>query len=178
MDSFDLSTVLVPDVSVVEVFVLPHRRQQNENEDAICVGWKDGKMPTIPSFWNVVQKANLQTYSYRDMTYSYDIATDGQRCVRQTWMNDQYVDDHFYVVGIQEDVLPCHRFPSTREIVNESKITRNIYRMNNRICLYHDMNETERISYVYFRYQHSENVDIPKMNQDLGNAMRKLMRRG
>jgi hypothetical protein len=178
MEAFDLSTVLTPDVSVVEVFVLPQRPSHGDDNDAIRVGWMGEKMPSIPSFWNVVQKATLRNYSHRDMSYSYDIGSDGQRCVRQTWINDHFVDDNFYAVGFQEDVLPCHRFPSTREIVNDTKIIRNVYRMNNRICLYHDFHEAENISYVYFRYQHSENVDIPKMNQDLNNAMRKLMRRG
>jgi hypothetical protein len=178
MEGFDLSSALISDVSVVEVFVLPHRHIRGESEDAIRIGWAGAKVSIIPPFWNVVQKTQLQTYSHRDMTYSYDLATDGQRCVRQTWLKDMFVDDNFYVVGFQEDVLPCHRFPSTRELVHESMITRHVYRINNRICLHHDLDEKENMSYVYFRYQHSDNVDIAKMNQDLGNAMRKLMRRG
>lgn len=178
MDGFDLSSVLAPDVSVVEIFVLPHRHARGESEDAIRVGWTGAKVSIIPSFWNVVQTTQMQMYCHRDLSYSYDMSTDGQRCVRQTWIKDMFVDDHFYVVGCQEDVLPCHRFPSTREVVHETKITRQVYRMNNRICLYHDYDEVENMSYVYFRYQHAENVDITKMNQDMGNAMRKLMRRG
>ena len=178
MEAFDLSSVLAPEVSVVEVFVLPQHRTRGESEDTIRIGWTGAKIPIIPPFWNVVQTSQIQIYCHRDLSYSYDIATDGQRCVRQTWCKDRFIDDNFYVVGFQEDVLPCHRFPSTREIVHETNILRQVYRMNNRICLHQDFDEKENTSYLYFRYQHAENVDITKMNQDLGNAMRKLMRRG
>lgn len=177
MDTFDLSNVLSGDVSVVEVFVLPLRHARGESDDAIRVGWNGASIANIPHFWNVIQKSQMQIYYHRDMSYSYDLASDGQRCVRQSLVNDTFVDDQFFVVGLQEDVLPCHRFPSTREIVHETKINRNVYRINNRISLHHDYDEKENMSYLYFRYQHSDNVDIPKMNQDLTNAMRKVIRR-
>lgn len=177
MESFDLSNALCENVSVVEVYVLPNRHSTNENDDVIRVGWQGAKVPIIPPFWNNVQKSQTKVYHHRDMCYMYDVSSDGQRCVRQICLRDQMIDDKFAVVSFQEDVLPCHRFPCTRELVHETKITKNTYRMNNRISLHHDYDEVEDISYLYFRYQHSENVDVSKMTQDLTNAMRKLMRR-
>lgn len=178
---FDLSNALCDNVSVVEAFVLPQRPKHGEagkdGNDVIRIGWNGATVPNIPPFWNVVQKIQLRIYNHRDMSYSYDLSTDGQRCVRQTCLRDQFVDEKFFVASFQEDVLPCHRFPCTREIVHETKIMRNVYRINNRIFLHHDYDEVENMSYLYFRYQHSENVDVSKMTQDLSNAMRKLTRR-
>lgn len=182
MDTFDLTSALFDNVSVVEIFVLPHRHVSND-DGAIRVGWNDSKQLMYPALycanmsWNIAQRAQLKVYHYRDMSYSYDLSSDGQRCIRQTHIKDQFVDDRFFVVSMQEDVLPCHRFPCTQEIVNETIITRTIYRINNRICLHHDVHEADKISYLYFRYQHSDNVDVSKMSQDLMNAMRRLIRR-
>jgi hypothetical protein len=79
-----------------------------------------------------------------------------------------------YCLSFVEEILPGHRFPSTDEISNKTTYIRTIYKINNRISIYYDKNENE--SYIYIRYNHCDNVDLKKIQEDLDRTINLIIR--
>lgn len=176
MDEFDLYSVLSDNCSVVEFYIAPQRLISADANERILVGWKGDTSHKLPSNWNMTQTNMIHTYFYRDLAYSFDASNDAQRVVRQTFLKDCVSADRCYVLSLQEDVLPCHRFPCVSDITHKTEIERRVHRINNRIFVYHDYDKSENMSYLYVRYNHASNVDVNKMNQDIHTIVRKLMR--
>lgn len=154
---------------VLEIFVCPEL--VNAEMNPVPIGWA-----TVPNFLtkiNFTHTTKLYEYHHRDMTYSYDQSNDSQRVFRKTLQKEAF-HNNVYGACFDEDVQPSHRFPSTQEIVKEGEVTRSSMRINNRMFLYHDVEDSYH--YIYVRYQHAPNVDIKKMQEDLERIMGRLSR--
>jgi hypothetical protein len=173
MDTFELSNLISDGVNVVELYLTPHRLN-SADQDNVRVGRNGVNAITVPPKWNLIHKAPMKVYYHRDMMYLYDLSNDAQKAVREIYQKHGFFDQ-YYALSYQEEVLPIHRFPVTKELTHETKIIRQIYRINNRISLYLDYDEVDNISYTYLHYNHAANVDLVKMNEDMVIAMKKLM---
>jgi hypothetical protein len=122
----------------------------------------------------------VKEYHYRDMVYIYDLDSDNQRVVRRL-AQESLVSPRASLCALSylEEVLPSHRFPSTLDMTHIDTFKRTTYRINNRVQFIHDADETKQIHYYYFRYMHSENVDMHKIDADIQRAftyVRQLLR--
>lgn len=158
-------------INIIETYICPESTA-NLGSDPVLVGW-DRDIPftinhsTTPTFQTVKE------YHHRDMTYIYDLENDGQRVVRRlAQKEDTAGGNNVYTVAYTEEVLPTHRFPSTRDIAHSEITKRKSYRINNRLHFIHDEDEDGRLHYYYFRYQHADNVDVRKMQHDFDRTFR------
>jgi len=135
-------------------------------------------------------QTKIESYWYRDMSYTYDTANDAQRVTKRSFYNDHIIQHQhgmhcMYVVVLNEDTLPSHMFPCVNEITNNNTTYRTSYRINNRMFLYHDVvgeyatgsNEKKVINtseYLYLRYKHSQQVDLIKIQADIDRVIRIL----
>jgi len=167
MLEMELSNYVSDDANTIEIYICPGQISHTSQE--VQVGWKK------PFKWiqnmGQGQKSKMREYHHRDMTYSYEVESDLQRVVRRTFVKDGSVKQ-MYIVAIKEDVLPTHRFPCTNDIVHENDIERVVYRVNNRMFVYHDKEGVWE--YVYVRYQHAANVDMKQMQSDLQRTLKRL----
>jgi hypothetical protein len=79
---------------------------------------------------------------------------------------------------MKEETLPSHMFPCTNEISHKTTTQRMSYRINNRTFLCHDKvseKDTEN-EYLYIRYNHSQQVDLKKIQADIENSIRSLLK--
>ena len=114
----------------------------------------------------------ITEFHTQDMIYSYDKMNDAQRVTRRKChiTRDTHAHNKF---GLYEDVLPTHLFPCTDEILHKTTIQRTVYRVNNRMFIYVDI-EIEpdcENTYVYIRYNHTDNIDLVKMELDLNRIL-------
>lgn len=168
----DLASFVSEKPLVIEIYICPRK---TDGDDLIEIGWDHGKAPAVQTMGTGIT-SSLRTYIHRDLMYSYDLSNDAQKVTRQIFEHDAKME-HFYIMCYEEEVLPCHRFPCTNEIVHESSLIRTSYRINNRLTFVLDKNQNEQKEYLYVRYHHSPNVDISKMNQDVNTCLRKFIRR-
>jgi hypothetical protein len=134
----------------------------------ISVMWKKNIHPTK---FGAPTTQLLKEYHYRDMIYIYDLESDNQRIVRRLAQESMCsLTQRIYALSFIEEVLPPHRFPSTRDITHTETLKRMSYRINNRVQFIHDIDETKQIHYYYFRYMHSDNVDMRKIESDIQRA--------
>lgn len=167
------------DGNVVEIYLLPSS-QCDSDANVIDISWKT-QLNLRGSFMTNGNNGTVQytrNYYHRDMCYSYDLENDGQKVMRKLAkkeMNVKTSRNGIYAVVFQEESLPPHRFPTTKDITYTEEIKHTTYRINNRLFLYHD--EEDDFHTYYIRYQHSENVDFHKMQSDLDRALGKLLRR-
>lgn len=117
---------------------------------------------------------NSKTYHHRNLVYRYDLENDGQRVTRQSFIKDLRYKN-IYVLGLNIDVLPTHKFPCTDEICHTVDIESQIYRINNRMFIYVEK-ENNDISYLYIKYNHAENIDLTKMQSDLTRTIQWIQR--
>lgn len=155
----ELGSLLTEDTNLVEFYICPNVVR---NEHEIVVGYST-PLQLGSRFGNGTQQ-ELKEYHHRDMTYVYDLDNDAQRVVRKL-PQKQCMIGNMYGVSYVEEILSSHRFPCTKDIAHSTKIIRTTYRINNRLFLVHD--KDEMFNYYYLRYQHSGNVDVLKMQQDL-----------
>jgi hypothetical protein len=162
----DLSDLLTPATNLVEVYFCPNPIHQDSATKQ--VGWEKEKKLS-PKFGKG-NTFHLYEYFLNDMCYSYDLKDDIQKGVRKI-MEKQYCKDkgYLYAVSFNEEVIPSHMFPCTDDMCHEQKLCRTFYRINNRMFLIHD--ECDNFHYYYIRYQHVENVDLPKMQMDLSRVI-------
>ena len=125
--------------------------------------------------------STLTTYHYRDMCYTYDMANDGQKVTRRILYDDNIANTGLHslvTVCMKEETLPSHMFPCTNEISHKTTTQRMSYRINNRTFLCHDKvseKDTEN-EYLYIRYNHSQQVDLKKIQADIENSIRSLLK--
>lgn len=168
----DLDTLVSSSCNQVEIYVCP-QAVHHESANSISVGWTK-PLPSLPTAFGNGTHQDLKEYHYRDMTYVYDIANDGQRVYRKL-AQKEHSRDNLYGVSYIEDTIPSHRFPCTTDITHECNMTRTTYRINNRMFFVHDIDDTG-MHYYYVRYQHSPNVDVKKMQQDLNRTLASIKR--
>lgn len=165
----DIQSVIAtnPNINIIESYVF---RPSNEIASAVKIGWCE----EVPFSINHGMGATTQVvkeYHHRDMTYIYDLDSDGQRAVRRLAQKEDTTVRGLYTIAFIEETIPTHRFPSTRDIAHAEVVKRRSYRINNRMHFIHDEDEAG-FHYYYFRYQHSDNVDIRKMQADFDRSFR------
>jgi hypothetical protein len=153
-----------PQVNIIESYLCPDAR------DCLRVGW-DRNVPFTINHGTGATTQVVKEYHHRDMTYVYDLDSDGQRAVRRLAQKDDKTTRAIYTVAFIEECIPAHRFPSTKDIAHTEVIQRRLYRLNNRMHFVHDEDESG-LHYYYFRYQHADNVDVKKMQSDFDRAFR------
>ena len=166
----DIASIINDDTQVLEIYVCPTKACL-DGDDPIRVGWDH-----ISAIQTLGQghTTSMRVYFHRDMCYTYDKENDGQRVIARRLCNEALLSDNLYVMSLEEDVLPSHRFPTTDEIAYETDLTRTTYRINNRINVVHDKEGVHQ--YMYLRYTHAPNVDTKKTVEDLEKAIRRAMR--
>lgn len=152
--------------NIVEVYVCP------PNADAAMVGWKHALTVRMPSAQGGTTQ-DIKNYHHRDMTYSYDLENGAQRVVRKLAQACHRAGE-LYAVAFNEEVIPIHRFPSTRDMSHVEVVRRTSWRINNRMYIIDDLEVDTGIHYHYIRYQHSDNVDARKMQSDFERALRQI----
>jgi hypothetical protein len=124
-------------------------------------------------------ETTLTNYYYKDMCYTYDMTNDGQRVTKRTLFYDAKLNNGIFVVCLNEDTLPSHRFPCVRDISHMNVITRTAYRVNNRMYIHHDIINDEGITTdcFYLKYNHAPQVDLKQMQNDTDRALNVLLKK-
>ena len=164
----DLATLLSEHGNHVEIYICP---QMVHESTSIKVGWRNAIKLDSLRLGNGSQQ-HIKEYYHRDMVYTYDLTNDGQRVYRKLAQNDLCYD-RIYAVSYIEEVLPTHRFPCTCDTAHEMTVHRTTYRINNRMYFVHDI-EDDQNHYYYVKYQHAQNVDMKKMQQDLDHVLARI----
>ena len=185
MDSIDLSVYLREPVNTVEIYWLPQRRPEVQVETLwVDIGWPMSPDAALSRLFGNGSVQKFTEFHHRDLTYIYDLANDGQRAYRRVTLQDQLLE-RAYVVALQEENVPPHKFPCVQEIQATTTTTRTVYRINNRMYVLHDRVEHSNNTvpapapmsqYIYIRYQHAPNVDLTKMQTDLQRTLGILKR--
>lgn len=162
--AFDLEKYKLDDVNLIEIVLQTGNNNINIHK----------KMDLSMSFGNG-NKTNIVEYYMSDMCYIYDKSNDGQKVTRRVPTEYDYLSDKLVVIVYNEETLPTHRFPCTNDMNHKVELERKSYRVNNRVFIIHDMTSSG-IQTITIQYRHSNMVDTKKMNQDLQNAIAKLMR--
>ena len=163
-------TDLVDDqgTNIVEIFCCPsYFKDISNNGNIINIKW------TKPAeFFSLENPQTEIQYYHRDMCYVFDVSNDAQKGYRRILKKDLFYRN-IYITAIQEEIIPSHYFPSTKDITEIVKITRHTQKINNRM---HWINETDDnggwVSYI--RYQHAPNVEMTKMQQDLEKTIDRM----
>lgn len=141
------------------------------------VSWPDSiaaQMVKVMGSEAAVQR--LVEYQYRDLSYSYDKTSDAQRAFRRILVDD-FKGTFGQVLVYNEEVMPSHLFPCVNEVTDKRTIHRLTWRINNRMYLVVDLEKEEDgaiASYLYVRYQHADNVDLKKMDNDCEATMARV----
>jgi len=151
---------LTGDTNTIELYFCPEDIEKGA--PVFPIAWN--YLPKLPT-WTLQKRFDQEVveYSHRDLIYQYDTATDTQKVLQRTWVQDDF-DRKEYTVCFQEETLPCHRFPCTTEINDTQKYYKAQYKINNRMYLVVEKRDPSYI--IYLRYQHASQVDIEKMNED------------
>ena len=183
--------------NVVEIYICPHikKRVVAKQDDkhvgtigtigtigtvstvqsvaAVNVGWSVTDALTFLNKLNISSKVSFYDMFYQDLIYSYDMKTDGQKVVKRQTIADK-LNGRYYILKVREDVLPAHRFPCT-PVIQKEIVNRTIYRMNNRLSLTYETQDSSDTCVIYFTYNHSPNVDLRKIQYDLQKTLFTLL---
>lgn len=161
-----LQDFIKDNTNILEIYFCPEKIDPNAS--IFTCKWKD--LPKLPlHMFKHRNDQELIEYAHRGLVYQYDVATDSQKTIQRSWIHDKIIDKQ-YIVSLQEETLPVHRFPCTQEINDKTKFHRISYKWTNRIYLIVDMEEDYYT--VYIRYQHVDNIDLEKMNEDLNQLLK------
>lgn len=166
-----------PSINVVELYVLPPTTTIADQANAMfCIGWDGAESSILNAFSRFPkQVTESKDYHYRDMVYSFDLASDQQRHVSWHLKNERLPERQsrvpFYATCYFEEVLPPHSFPCTIESTEITHVIKTAYKINNRMHLIHETNADGVSQNLYIRYQHSPNVDMTKMQTDLDRVI-------
>jgi hypothetical protein len=165
----NLKDLVTEEVNTVELYFCPEKIPPHAN--LFTCGWK--QLPRLPlrAFKNRMDQS-LVEYSYRDMIYQYDTGNDAQKVLQRTWVKDKIYDTN-YVLVLQEETLPTHRFPSTMEMNDKKKLHKIQYKINNRIFFHLDKDEQNHFT-MYLRYNHAHNVDLDKIQEEWDDIYKQL----
>lgn len=151
--------------NLVEIYICPKK--------LVMAPWLTVRWPKEPEFLAKFPPGSheqVEEFHYNDLTYTYDLVNDSQRVMRRTALTDS-LDGRFYTIVYQEDTVPIHRFPCIKDMSIVKKVNRVNYRINNRLCLVHDLTEGS----TFFTYHHSPQVDLRKMQFDLQKMLFKVL---
>jgi hypothetical protein len=165
-----------PRANVVEWYILPEKGDPEALW--VTIGYDRPQFPSI-RFRNPMV---LEEYRYKELLYSYDRSNDAQRTVfRQALVEQWGAAGRVYRLMLQEDILPSHRFPCSKDIQINERLVRRSFKINNRLALVEEQVEIDSemkknkekggagtfVYHYYLRYQHAPNVDLDKMQSDL-----------
>lgn len=193
MDNLNLDLanfVAMQGVNTVEIYI--RARNSNSSDNGLCIpidGIPKAKIITFGGGY----ETKLANYFYKDLCYSYDLANDAQRVIKRNVLQDINQGDNIstrkntmacYVLCINEDTLPSHRFPCVREVSHTNVVNRTSYRINNRMYVIHESECTEEDEkekdkhyenqLLYVRYNHAPQVDLKQMQNDLDKVLKLL----
>lgn len=161
-----------PLVNVVEWYILPKAMDADTVADALWIPIAYDR-PQFPSI-RFRNPEVLEEYRYKELLYSYFRSNDGQRTIFRQAFNETMDDENrIYRLLLQEDILPSHRFPCSKDIALNERLTRRSFKINNRLYLMEDQIEISTKNkpvyqyHYYIRYTHAQNVDLVKIQQDL-----------
>lgn len=158
----NLVEFITDNVNVVEAFFCPATTDLSTKTVIPC-GWTS--VPPIPTkiFHNSMHY-NVVEYNYRDLTCIYDISNDSQKVVQRNYIVDKTVKNT-YVLAVNEETLPIHRFPNVNTLNDKTSYHKVCYKFNNRIFLNIEKDDTDHHT-IFLRYTHAHNVDMAKMIED------------
>lgn len=133
----------------------------------VIVGWTGAEVPQLKG-----TVTTLEDFYYRDMVCTYDKATDSQKVTQRILVSDMVVGN-IYMSVYREGQVPAYTFPCTTDISHKAIIQRKSMRVNNRLFITLD-NDGDH-TYLYTRYNHSDNVDSTKAKADLNMAITKML---
>lgn len=157
-----------PNANTIEWYMIPGN---GSSELWVDIHYDTPQFPSI-HFRNPQQ---LHEYRFKELTYIYDRSNDSQRTLSRILHKECMTKPSIYVIVLQEETLPTHRFPCSDTIEENGSILRRSYKINNRIFFIeeeYEQNNKKYFSY-YLRYQHATNVDIEKMQTDLNQFLLK-----
>jgi hypothetical protein len=163
-----LQDFITENTNVIEVYFCPDKL--NSESSILNCSWE--QLPKLPlHMFKTRTDQELVEYAHRNIIYQYDVATDAQKTIQRNWIQDKLINSQ-YIVSVQEETLPTHRFPCTQELNNKKTLNRITYKWNNRIFL---IVEKENNQYSYYvRYSHVQQIDIDKMNEEWNNLLKLL----
>jgi hypothetical protein len=187
MRSINLESCIVDGVNCVEVYICtvpPPKKSESakpvlaESLTTIDISWNPSfdLSKILKNYMNFKNTTEVVEYYHRDLCYTYDRANDGQRVSRKKFKKD-ISNDFSYAVGYNEEILPSHLYPCVDEKTYSTRIQRNSYRVNNRMYIIHDVELTTKIESMYIRYNHSNQVDLKKIEIDFQRAYNTLTKR-
>lgn len=156
--------------TTLEIYICPKDHQQQHQQldiEDIEAGWPS-------SAYNLMKGTvmNLEEIYYKDLICTYDKSTDTQKVTRKI-VHKEICVGNLYIIVYKEDQVPAYMFPCTTDIPHMSSLTRSSNRINNRMYIVNDVEGD--YSYMYTKYNHSANVDVIKMKQDLNAAISRLL---
>lgn len=160
-NTMELASLLGESTNYLEVYICPQHIRHGDTH-VVSVGWA-----ATNNIGRGLGNASVQTfkeYHNKDLTYTYDLSNDCQRVSRKL-AQSEHSTNNVYAISFIEETLPSHRYPCTTDVMCDVKITRTVWRINNRMQFIHDMDDNKN-NYYYIRYYHSPNVDLRKMQQD------------
>lgn len=185
-----LESLLGQKTNCVEIYLLDKKRSHDSGGDidvhAINV---ENTTCTNLVVFGQGSTTNYINYAYRELVYTYDMSNDAQRVTKRSLATDDFIPygnnpQSMYVMCLEEDTLPSHRYPCVNKTSHKTYLTRTSYRINNRMFIYKDVtregdgDEDEDTSTattcIYVRYNHAPQVDIAQMQGDLNRVLRML----
>lgn len=165
-----LQDFITPTTNVVECYFCP---TEQTGEAVLSCGWDNP--PPLPGLKQLHGRFDFDIveYNYRNLAYQYDLATDMQRTIQRHFEKDK-LQGKYYILSLNEEILPSHRFPCTDEMSVVKRIHRASFKWNNRTFFNIDKEENQYTCYI--RYSHNSNVDIDKMNEDWNKLLKLLQR--
>lgn len=168
----DFDSLFADGANLLEIYLCPSAEASStsSNSTDVVVGWP--KPFTIRS-GNVMK---FRDYSFRDLTCSYDKSNDAQKVTRRVVTKDVQVAN-LYIIVSKEEQVPAYMFPTTTDIDYVAETTRKSMRINNRLYLVSESESGDNINghYLYLKYNHSQNVDMTKVKEDINCALKVLL---
>lgn len=162
----DFEHLFVSGANTLEIYACPGVIGSGSTDDVV-VGWRSGAVPTFKGL-----VTDLEEFNYRDLVCSYEKASDSQKVTQRVLVRDMIVGN-LYISVYREGQVPPYTFPCTTDISHKSNIQRKSLRVNNRLFITLDSDGAN--TYLYTRYNHSENVDSIKAKVDLNIAIAKML---
>uniref|UniRef100_A0A6C0KWD5 Uncharacterized protein n=1 Tax=viral metagenome TaxID=1070528 RepID=A0A6C0KWD5_9ZZZZ len=132
------------------------------------IGWSN---INFKSQFNNNNPVKIKTIGFhnRNLVYLYDTTNDSQKIIKEKFIKDNNTINNLYIIGYHKEILPTHAFPCTDDIVHTEELETYIYRINNRMFIYLEIENN--IQYIYIKYNHSNNIDLTKMQHDLSRTL-------
>jgi len=151
------------------------------------IGWNSIKFNR--DFINKPQVSKVVHFHNKNLVYRYELENDGQKVFTSAFIHDEYNSkNNLYAVGYNYELLPSHVFPCTDDIQQIVEIETYVFRINNRMFIYleienddantnsNNANTTNTNTYLYIKYNHADNMDLTKMQIDLSKTLNWIRR--